>query len=188
MHSSNRHTLLCHKMPCLTMLRLCSGPPQEWAGGLHASEPSPCSPSSRGISSSLPAFLLHFLLSAFSNTPCSRSPSHCAPWGLGAALAGALCCCSSLVTVTAGTLLQERPITLPWVGAMPCTEPGILGGLTMTPFGQIPASPGICWGLIVRSLLEIFISQNSLCKSFTFLLSAGMAILSSSPLWLSTGG
>lgn len=64
MQAGDRHMLLCHKMPCLRTL-------PEWAGGLHASEPSPCHP----IFPRDLLFLLFFSLWHFPTLPVP-SPLH----------------------------------------------------------------------------------------------------------------
>lgn len=94
MQAGDRHTLLCHKMPCLRT-------PPEWAGGLHASEPTPATPRDLLFSScfSFPFGIFQHSLFLVPFTLCSMRA--------GAALARALCCCSSLVTVTAGTLSEK---------------------------------------------------------------------------------
>lgn len=119
-------------------------PPRSGTGlsvPLHRALPCP-----RGLSSSLsplPSSHLHLPTLPLFPAPCTLCSR--GPWGAVLPREGALCCCSP--SGTARTQFLKRPWAL-FLGRGLCPVLSLGRFAALTPPGQIPASPGICWGLI----------------------------------------
>lgn len=157
-----------------TVPRPWSGPPfLEQDGGLLASAPNPPM-LPRALLLSFSSFFIHLHFPALSLflvpcTLCSRRP-----WGCWCCPGKGLCAASRPSSQPQqGHGFRKDPLAL-FLGRVPCAEPGVLGGLQLTPPGQIPASLGICWVLI--PLRGPYFPKLSPCKSFTFLLGVGTAV------------